>query len=190
MLAGNRTYGCHVGTLAVEVNRDDRLCPGSDSASDLLGSINASSSRTSTMTGRAPVSDTANAVEAKVIASTILRRPHRFPARGRRGEVHLFRLQPRLRTLRRNIRQTRLRTEILLTKHKIASLDNPGDRCFDFIGDRLRLCLQIDQRYCRAKIWETAQEVQRTEKRVFPIGKFISSESAALERIREIRKSP
>src|ERR1700730_8891053 len=37
MLAANSTYGCHVGTLAVQVNRNYRLCPGSDSGSDLLG---------------------------------------------------------------------------------------------------------------------------------------------------------
>ena len=37
MLVGNSAYGCHVSTLAVQVNRNDRLCPGSDSAFDLAG---------------------------------------------------------------------------------------------------------------------------------------------------------
>jgi hypothetical protein len=37
MLAGNSAYGCHVGALAVQVDGDDRLCPGIDSAFDLVG---------------------------------------------------------------------------------------------------------------------------------------------------------
>jgi hypothetical protein len=51
------------------------------------------------------------------------------------------------------------------TKNKVAPLDNPGDRCFDFLRDRLTLCPQVDQRYCSTKIRETAQEVQRVVRR-------------------------
>src|SRR3984893_184954 len=51
------------------------LVRGGTAASIFPGSINASSPRTSTSTGSAPVSDTAKAVEAKVIAGTMTSSP-------------------------------------------------------------------------------------------------------------------
>ena len=148
MLAGNSTYGCHVGTLAVQVNRNDRLCPGSDGAFDLLG------------------------IDQRVILPHIdddRPRPGQRNGKGCGGESHgrhdhfvartdVQRAAGEVKRIRSARNADRVRNAAIFgklafeqgyffTKNKVAPLDNPGDRCFDLRGDRLTLCLQVDQRY-------------------------------------------
>ena len=79
--------------------------------------------------------------------------------------------------------------EYFFTKNKVAPLDNPGDGRCDFLGDRLTLCFQVDQRYCGTKIRETAQEVRRRCEEVIPIGKILSLVRGLPSENSRIRKS-
>src|ERR1700730_10127227 len=186
MLAANSTYGCHVGTLAVQVNRNDRLCPGRDSGSDLLG------------------------IDQRVILPHIYDdrpRSGQRNGKGRGGESHgrhdHFVARTDVQRAAGEVKRIRsacnpdcgrdaaifgklaFEQRYFFTKNEVAPLDNPGDRCSDFLRDRLTLCPQVDQRYCSTKIRETAQEVQRAVRRgYFRSVNFISSESAALGKIR------
>src|SRR4051794_28428070 len=160
MLAGDSAYRCHVGTLAVEVNRNDRLCPGSNRGFALLG------------------------IDQRVMLPHIYDdrpRPGQRNGKGRCGESHSGDDHLVARTdIQRAAREVkRIRSacnpdcgryaaifgklvfeqEYFFAKNEVAPLDNPGDRCFDLLGDRLTLCLQVDQRYSGTNIWETAQEV-------------------------------
>ncbi len=166
MLAGNRTYGFHVGTPAVEVNRDYRLCPGSDSAFDLLGidqrvilpHVYDDWPRPGQRHGKSSGCESHRRHDYFVACTDFQRAA---------GEVKCIcsACNPDCGRYTAIFGKLAFEQGYFFTKNKIASFDNPGDRCFDFLGDRLTLCLQIDQRYCRAEIWETAQEVQRTVQR-------------------------
>src|ERR1700730_710365 len=153
MLAGNTTYGCHVGTLAVQVNRNYRLCPGSDSGSDLLG------------------------IDQRVILPHIYDdrpRSGQRNGKGRGGESHgrhdhfvartdvqcaageVKRIRPACNPNR--VRNTAILAKLafeegyLLAKNEIAPLDDSGDCPFDLLGYRLTLCLEIHRRYRGTKI--------------------------------------
>jgi hypothetical protein len=148
MLAGDSTYSCHVGTLAVQVNRNDRLCPESDSAFDLLG------------------------IDQRIIFPHIYNdrpRPGQRNCKGCGGESHgrhdhfitradVQRAAGEVKRIRSARYADRIRNAAIFgklpfeqgyffPKNKVAPLDNFGDRCFDLRGDRLTLCLRVDQRY-------------------------------------------
>jgi hypothetical protein len=112
------------------------------------GSINASSSRTFTMTGRAPVSETGKGSRGESHG-----RHYHFVAR-----TDVQRNASEVKRIRSARNADRVRNaaifgklafeqEYFFTQDKIAPFDNPGDPCFDLLGDRQTLRLEIDQRY-------------------------------------------
>ena len=134
--------------------RNDRLCPGRDSAFDLLG------------------------IDQRVILPHIYDdrpRPGQRNGKGSGGESHRRHDHFVARTdVQRAAGEVKCIGTVcnpdcgrnaavfgklafeegyFFTKNEVAPLDNPGDRRFDLLCDRLTLRLQVDQRYCRKKIF-------------------------------------